>query len=54
MTVNEFSQYHLIVIGDPGCETATAPFQAAIENRNVWGPVVDSEVVIVAARNTNG
>ena len=47
MTANEFSQYHLIIIGDPGCVTGTAPFQAAVDNRTVWGPVVDSEVVIV-------
>ena len=49
MTANDFSQYHLIIIGDPGCSTSTAPFQAAVANRNVWGPVVDSEVVIIAA-----
>ncbi|KFE62016.1 hypothetical protein DB31_4459 [Hyalangium minutum] len=54
MSANEFSQYHLIIIGDPGCVTGTAPFQAAIENRDVWGPVVDSEVVIVGASTNAG
>ena len=54
MTANEFSQYHLIIIGDPGCVTTTAPFQAAVENRTVWGPVVDSEVVIIGTNTSNG
>ena len=44
---------HAIIIGDAGCQSGTAAFQAAVDNRTTWGPVVDSEVVILSTDPNN-
>ena len=49
MTASQFMEYKALVIGDAACQEGTAAFQAAIDNRNVWGAIVDGAVVIVGA-----
>jgi hypothetical protein len=54
MTSTDFMGYHAIIIGDAGCTAGTAAFQAAIENRRVWGPVIDGDVVILGTNPSSG
>ncbi|WP_224241525.1 immunoglobulin-like domain-containing protein, partial [Hyalangium gracile] len=53
MTAEQFMSYKAIIIGDAACESGTAAFQAAIENRNTWGAIVDGDVAIIAAAPTS-
>ncbi len=42
-----FATYRAIIMGDPNCSTNRTLLQAAVNSRNVWGPVVDGNVIIV-------
>ncbi|WP_224249544.1 choice-of-anchor A family protein [Hyalangium gracile] len=53
MTVQEFMTYRAIIIGDAACESGTAAFQAAIDNRKNWGSVIDGDVAILATDPTS-
>ncbi len=54
MTPEQFMSYHAIIIGDAGCMAGTAAFQAAIDNRETWGPVIDGDVVILGTNPSSG
>ncbi len=53
MTADQFMSYRTIIIGDAACQSGTAAFQAAIDNRATWGAVVDGDVAILAADPTS-
>ncbi|WP_257453135.1 kelch repeat-containing protein [Archangium lipolyticum] len=46
MTAADFASYRAIILGDASCAGLTV-VQAAVNNRNVWGPIVDGNVIIV-------
>jgi hypothetical protein len=54
MTAEKFASYRVIILGDPACAVAdpesgvsgTAAIAAAEANRDVWGPVVDGNILI--------
>ncbi|HET9424012.1 MAG TPA: hypothetical protein VFO55_01470 [Gemmatimonadaceae bacterium] len=46
MTAADFAQYRAIILGDPRCTGITSA-QAAVNNRMVWGPVIDGNVFII-------
>jgi hypothetical protein len=46
MTAADFAQYRAIILGDPRCQGVSAA-QAAVNNRMVWGPVVNGNVFII-------
>ncbi|QRK13327.1 DUF5011 domain-containing protein [Archangium violaceum] len=43
----DFATYRAIILGDPTCSTSVGLVQAAIDNRHVWGPVVDGNVIVM-------
>ncbi|WP_224370827.1 immunoglobulin-like domain-containing protein [Hyalangium versicolor] len=47
LTVQQFMTYRALIIGDSACQAGTEAFQAAIDNRRNWGPVVDGDVAIL-------
>jgi hypothetical protein len=49
MTPVHFMAYRALIIGDAACQSGTAAFQAAINTRGFWGPIVDGNVVILNA-----
>lgn len=49
MTAEQFGSYRAIIIGAGECQRGERAFQAAIDNREVWGPVVDGNVVLLGA-----
>ncbi|WP_224248538.1 choice-of-anchor A family protein [Hyalangium gracile] len=53
MTAEQFMAYRTLIIGDAACQSGTAAFQAAIDNRNVWGAIVDGDVAIIASDPTH-
>ncbi|QRN95458.1 DUF5011 domain-containing protein [Archangium violaceum] len=46
MSAADFATYRAIILGDAECAGLTV-VQAALNNRHVWGPVVDGNVIIV-------
>ncbi|PTL83650.1 kelch repeat-containing protein [Vitiosangium sp. GDMCC 1.1324] len=46
-TSADFAGYRAIILGDPTCSTSASLIQAAVNSRNVWGPVVDGNVIVV-------
>jgi hypothetical protein len=54
MTAEQFASYRVIILGDPACAFAdpesglsgTASIAAAEANRDVWGPVVDGNILV--------
>ncbi|WP_224368854.1 immunoglobulin-like domain-containing protein [Hyalangium versicolor] len=55
MTATQFMSYKAIIIGDAACESGSAAFQAAINNRKTWGPIIDGDVAIIASNpSSNG
>ncbi|WP_245768668.1 immunoglobulin-like domain-containing protein [Stigmatella aurantiaca] len=53
MTPEQFQQYAGIIIGDAACQGGESAFQAAVDNRNIWGAAVDGDVVISGSDATN-
>jgi choice-of-anchor A domain-containing protein len=49
MTASQFMVYTALIIGDAACQTGESAFAAAIDNRAVWGSIVDGSVVIIGA-----
>ena len=49
MTAADFASYRALVFGDPTCQPGTGAIAAAEANRNVWGPVVNGNVIIIGA-----
>jgi cysteine-rich repeat protein len=47
MTSADFASYRAIILGDPACSFTPLRMAEAVKNRQVWGPVVDGNVVIV-------
>jgi len=43
----EFASYRALILGDPFCQLGTSAVTAAINNRTVWGPVVNGNVILV-------
>jgi uncharacterized protein (TIGR03382 family) len=52
MTAEQFMEYRTIIIGDAGCQSGEAAFQAAIDTRRTWGAIIDGDVVIVSTDPT--
>jgi len=48
MTATQFMSYQAIILGDAGCTAGESAFQAAIDNRATWGPIIDGDVVIIS------
>jgi uncharacterized protein (TIGR03382 family) len=48
LTAVQFMEYRTIIIGDAGCQSGEAAFQAAIDTRRLWGAIIDGDVVIVS------
>jgi hypothetical protein len=46
-TSADFATYRAIILGDTSCIANRSVIQAAVNTRNVWGPVVDGNVIIV-------
>ncbi|WP_225413370.1 immunoglobulin-like domain-containing protein [Stigmatella hybrida] len=53
MTPEQFQEYAGIIIGDAACQGGESAFQAAVDNRNIWGAAVDGNVVISGSDATN-
>jgi hypothetical protein len=49
MTAEQFMSYRLLLIGDAGCTTGTAAWQAALDTRDSWGAIVDGNIVAIGA-----
>jgi choice-of-anchor A domain-containing protein len=47
MTAQQFMAYRALIIGDAACQSGTTALQAAIDNRNTWGAIVDGDVAIL-------
>jgi hypothetical protein len=54
MTPTQFMSYQAIIIGDANCTSGTAAIQAAIDSRDLWAPVIDSNIVIVGTNSSSG
>ncbi|KFE67004.1 immunoglobulin-like domain-containing protein [Hyalangium minutum] len=55
MTAQQFMSYRAIIIGDAACQSGTAAFQAAVDTRNVWGPMIDGTVALASTNlSSNG
>jgi hypothetical protein len=53
LTAEQFMEYRTIIIGDAGCQSGEAAFQAAIDTRRLWGAIIDGDVVIVSTNPTS-
>lgn len=49
MTAAQFASYDGIVLGDPTCTTDAGTIAAAVANANVWGPVIDGNVIVIGS-----
>lgn len=47
MTTADFASYDAIVLGDPHCRSGTSAIAAAMANKNVWGPAVTGNVILI-------
>lgn len=45
-TAADFASYRALILGDARCASLSA-INAAIANRNVWGPLIDGNVIVV-------
>ncbi|WP_224247606.1 immunoglobulin-like domain-containing protein [Hyalangium gracile] len=55
LTAEQFMSYRAIIIGDAACQSGTAAFQAAIDNRDTWGAIVDGDVALLSTdASSNG
>ncbi len=52
-TAEDFMAYRALIIGDAACQSGTDAFQAAIDNRNLWGAIVDGDVAILSTDPTH-
>ncbi|WP_224244347.1 choice-of-anchor A family protein [Hyalangium gracile] len=52
MTAEQFMAYRALIIGDAGCHSGPAAFEAAVQTRDTWGAIVDGDVVIVSTDPT--
>jgi uncharacterized repeat protein (TIGR01451 family) len=43
----DFSTYRAIILGDPLCSYSTSSVQAAIDNRSVWSPAVNGNIILI-------
>jgi hypothetical protein len=48
----DFMKYEALIIGDAACLAGTAAFQAAVDTREKWAPIVDGNVIIMASDPT--
>jgi hypothetical protein len=48
-TKADFAQYKAIILGDPQCSGDLVSVAAADANKNVWGPAVTGNVIIIGA-----
>jgi hypothetical protein len=46
MDASDFGAYEGIILGDPTC-TSRSAFQAAVDNAEVWGPVIDGNQILI-------
>jgi hypothetical protein len=46
-TSADFGAYRAIILGDPECTEDPTPMQAAETTTNVWGPIVNGNVIII-------
>ncbi|MFL5358787.1 immunoglobulin-like domain-containing protein, partial [Archangium sp.] len=46
-TSADFASYRAIILGDATCAGSQSLIQPALNNRKVWGPVVDGNVIVV-------
>ncbi|MFL5346946.1 MAG: choice-of-anchor A family protein [Hyalangium sp.] len=53
LTAQQFMAYKALIIGDDGCKANDSAFQAAVENRFVWGDVVDGDIAILSTNPTS-
>jgi choice-of-anchor A domain-containing protein len=53
LTAEQFMAYKALIIGDAACQSGTAAFQAAIDNRNTWGAIVDGDVAFLSTDPTH-
>lgn len=49
MSGGDFAQYDGIVLGDPTCSTSGELISAAVNNRFIWAPAVDGNVIIIGS-----
>jgi hypothetical protein len=49
MTAAQFASYDGIILGDPTCSTNVGLVAAAVATANVWGPVIDGNVIIIGS-----
>ena len=47
LSAADFASYRAIVLGDPTCAVGESPIAAAIANADVWGPIVNGNVVVI-------
>jgi hypothetical protein len=52
MSAADFAAYRAIILGDPRCDTATTRLAAAEANVDVWGPVVNGDVIVIGSDPT--
>jgi len=50
MTAEQFAAYDALILGDPNC--GSTPPAAAESNANVWGPVINGNIVVIATDAT--
>jgi choice-of-anchor A domain-containing protein len=53
LSAEDFMSYRVLIIGDAACQSGSAAFQAATDNRNVWGAIVDGDVAILSTDPTH-
>jgi hypothetical protein len=51
-TTTDFSHYKAIVLGDPFCSGDTVSIGAAETNRNVWGPAITGNAILIGTDPT--
>jgi hypothetical protein len=49
MSAGDFADYDAIVLGDPDCRSDLSLIAAAVANAEVWGPVIDGNVIIIGS-----
>ncbi|HEX8703547.1 MAG TPA: surface protein, partial [Myxococcaceae bacterium] len=49
MTPQEFMTYRALIIGDAACTNDEAAFQAALDSRSRWGPIIDGNIFIIGS-----
>ncbi|HYI01734.1 choice-of-anchor A family protein, partial [Hyalangium sp.] len=52
MTAAQFKAYRALIIGDASCQNGAAAFQAAVDNRTIWGAIVDGDVAVLSTDPT--